>query len=239
MRILDLTRPLLTAPVWREGSYSDPVPLIAEWCDIPDRGFRVQRLHLGTQSGTHMDAPAHFVPGGATLEALPAAAMIGLYFHLSAAELADPAALEVRLAALKAEPILFLLAPADPVPEAVLDRLLGLGRRVWVLAGALAVAGFPATHANLRLAEAGGFLVEDIDPDAAAIVPRKGVIASLPLRLDGATGSPCRVVIFEPDSWIQPPDPGSGTVAARQAAAVPNRPRRVPARPGSGSPKRK
>ncbi len=202
MRILDLTRPLLSAPVWRAGAYSDPVPLIAEWCAIGDQGFRVQRMELGTQSGTHMDAPAHFVPGGATLEALPVAAMIGLYFHLSAAELADRAALEVRLTALKSEPILFLLAPAGPVPEAVLDRLLGLDRPVWVLSGALSVADRPATHANLRLAEAGGFLVEDIDPDAAAAAPRRGVIASLPLRLDGTTGSPCRVVIFEPDTWI-------------------------------------
>lgn len=202
MRILDLTRPLLSAPVWCKGGYSDPVPAMAEWCAITENGFRVQRLELGTQSGSHVDAPAHFVPGGATLEALPVSAMIGLYFHLSAAELSDPKVLEARLAALKSETVLFLLAPADPVPEAVLDRLLELDRRVWVLSGTLSVAGQEETHANLRLAQAGAFLVEDIDPDAALVAPRRGVIAALPLRLDGATGSPCRVVIFEPDTWV-------------------------------------
>ena len=202
MRILDLTRPLLTAPVWRHGGYSDPIPALAEWCEIAAQGFRVQRLTLGTQSGTHLDAPAHFVEGGATLEALSVTSLIGLYFHLSAADLASPAALEARLAALKAEPILFLIAPSTPVSEPVLERLLRLDRRVWVLSGALAVEGRPETHANLRLAECGSFLVEDIDPEAAAVTPRRGVIAALPLRLDGATGSPCRVVVFEPDSWL-------------------------------------
>lgn len=203
MDVLDLTRPLLSAPVWREGAYADPVPEVSEWCAIAERGFRVQRLSLGTQSGTHIDAPAHFVAGGATLEALPAAALVGRYFHLAPQDLADAGAVTARLTAYAGEPILFLIAPETAVAETVLDRLIALGAPVWVLAGALAIASRPPTHANLRLAEAGIFLVEDLDEAAAARAPRTGLIAALPLRLTGVTGSPCRVVAV-PDPADRP-----------------------------------
>lgn len=39
---------------------------------IEDDGFFANRLSLGEHTGTHMDAPAHFVAGGATAEKLPA-----------------------------------------------------------------------------------------------------------------------------------------------------------------------
>src|SRR5262245_9524275 len=37
----------------------------------------VSLLSLGSHTGTHVDAPAHFVPGGATVDALPWAALVG------------------------------------------------------------------------------------------------------------------------------------------------------------------
>lgn len=36
-----------------------------------------RRLVLGTHSGTHVDAPLHFVPGGARIDAFPAELMMG------------------------------------------------------------------------------------------------------------------------------------------------------------------
>lgn len=59
----DLTQPLAAgAPVFP----GDPVVSIAPW---PGAGpWRVSELRLGTHSGTHMDAPRHLFPDGATID---------------------------------------------------------------------------------------------------------------------------------------------------------------------------
>src|SRR5687768_14522854 len=39
--------------------------------------FNVSRLSTGTHAGTHVDAPAHFVRGGATVDQLPLEILVG------------------------------------------------------------------------------------------------------------------------------------------------------------------
>jgi len=40
-------------------------------------GFEVSRIALGSHSGTHLDAPRHFFPAGATLDQFPAGRLVG------------------------------------------------------------------------------------------------------------------------------------------------------------------
>lgn len=49
----------------------DPAVSITPAADIATDGFRVSAVHLGTHSGTHLDAPSHSVADGASLEAVP------------------------------------------------------------------------------------------------------------------------------------------------------------------------
>lgn len=191
---LDLTRPLdATTPVYAEPGYRDPPIRAAIWTGIPQSGFEVWRLSLGTQSGTHIDAPSHFAPGGATMAGLGLDALIGRYFHLSAAELADPGP---RLAALADEPILFLDALAAPEidPDAV-EALVRRDRRVWIMAGEPRVRHDDPLWLHRRVAEAGTYLVEDLDPAAASRTPRAGEAIVMPLRLGSVSGSPVRVAV--------------------------------------------
>ncbi|MFB2531219.1 cyclase family protein [Paracoccus sp. p4-l81] len=187
---IDLTRPLTPGlPPFRHGDYADPPLRITPWCGIADQGFAVDHLSLGGQTGTHIDAPAHFAPGGTTLEALPAATLIGRYAYVSAAMLA------AGQAPLGAGRILYLDALDGPdLPEAGLAALLARGDPVWVMAGAARVAGRDGWHLHRVLAQAGRFLVEDLDPAAARAITGPGQIAALPLRLIGTTGAPARVM---------------------------------------------
>lgn len=198
MALIDLTRRLnADTAIYRDGDYSDPDLVIAPWCEITRAGFRVARLGMGTQTGTHIDAPAHFNPDGETLEALDVDHLIGPYFHVDPAQLAEPRARAARLGRHGGERILFIAAAptgATLAPES-LDAMLGLGVRVWVVAGPVTVAGTPPLHFHSVLAAQGVYLVEDLDPQAAARVPETGWIAALPLRLEGVSGSPCRVVL--------------------------------------------
>jgi kynurenine formamidase len=46
----------------------DPRPELAPAARIDSEGFNVLTLHLGSHSGTHVDAPYHFIEGGPRIE---------------------------------------------------------------------------------------------------------------------------------------------------------------------------
>ena len=72
--IHDLTLPLWTGmPVWP----GDPPVEVEPHLSLADDGVRLSRLRLGTHSGTHVDAPSHLLPDGATVEALDLAQLNG------------------------------------------------------------------------------------------------------------------------------------------------------------------
>jgi kynurenine formamidase len=193
---IDLTRPMHPAmAIYAAGGYTDPPFRAARWCAIAEQGFEVWRLEMGTQTGTHIDAPAHFAAGGATLDGLAPDDLVGRYFHVDAAALASGAPGRT-LAGYAGEAILFVDATAEvAVPEAALAALLALPCRVWVMAGALRVASREPLHLHRALAAAGNYLVEDLDPAAVPRVPARGEVIALPLRLEGVSGAPARVVV--------------------------------------------
>jgi kynurenine formamidase len=196
--IIDLTRVLdETLPIYAEGGYSDPPLRIESWCAIREQGYRVARLCMGTQTGTHIDAPAHFDEAGVTLEALPLEALTGPYLWI------DP--LQAFRAGPKGpgplhhgEAILFLASSGQggvSLPQAAFDALLSLPCPVWVAACAVEVPGREIFHFNRALAKAGKYLIEDLDEEAARRVKPGGELIALPLRLAGVSGAPCRVIV--------------------------------------------
>jgi arylformamidase len=72
---VDVSLPLKNGLVHWPG---DP-PFTVERVRDLDRGddATVSHLNMGAHSGTHMDAPAHFIRGGASLDSLPPDAVIG------------------------------------------------------------------------------------------------------------------------------------------------------------------
>lgn len=65
-QLVDLTRPIQSGMPTYPG---DPEVSITPQATHEADGYRVSEIHLGTHSGTHIDAPAHIVPDGATLDA--------------------------------------------------------------------------------------------------------------------------------------------------------------------------
>lgn len=73
-RVVDISMPLDE----RTPAYpGDPQPRICAAATIADDGFNVSRLDLGSHSGTHCDAPYHFLDDGARLDDLPLERFIG------------------------------------------------------------------------------------------------------------------------------------------------------------------
>jgi kynurenine formamidase len=190
---IDLTKSLDESfSPYSHGCYSDPPLEWAAWSTVGREGFRVDRLSLGTQSGTHIDAPAHFLKDGVCLDALGPEHFMGRYLLLDVPFGAGPPR------AYSGEDILFLRAPekgrALLTPEEM-GRLLALPPALWVAAGDVSVDDPEPFAFNRLVAGAGKFLAEDLDRRRAQDVPAEGEIFVFPLRLACASGSPCRVVV--------------------------------------------
>ena len=75
MRIIDVSVPVSqTTPTYP----GDPHIEIEQWAAL-ERGdaANVTMLHLGAHTGTHVDAPAHFIEGAPRVDSLPLDALIG------------------------------------------------------------------------------------------------------------------------------------------------------------------
>jgi kynurenine formamidase len=71
MRVIDLTLPLDEHTPVYEDYRAEP------WATLANHGYSVHRLELGSHTGTHLDAPAHFVSAGPTLDEIPLARLVG------------------------------------------------------------------------------------------------------------------------------------------------------------------
>jgi kynurenine formamidase len=190
--IIDLTKLLdENLDIYAEDGYSDPPLLIEPWCVVQSQGYKVSRVSLGTQCGTHIDAPSHFFEGGADLGALPVDALMGKYFLLDLDEVARNGKFDYQ-----GEPILFLRSSSGAeISEDVFKSLLAFPCRVWVIIYDIHIFGRDVFYFNRALAEAGKYLVENVDEQAAMRVKNGGEIFALPLNLVFTSGAPCRVVV--------------------------------------------
>jgi arylformamidase len=176
-----------------------------------DRGepYNVARLTLGAHSGTHVDAPYHFLGNGATVERLPLDVLVGpaLVADVGSAARVDVAELEgidldgetrlllkTRMSGQLLRPDFqedFVYLTAEAAAHLVERgiRLVGID---YLSVERFGSEDFGAHHTLLR---AGVVIVEGLDlSDAAA---GRYQMACLPLRIVGADGSPARVVLWE------------------------------------------
>lgn len=71
MLIYDITRP------FREGMLIYPGDIVPRMIREDKGDYLVTRLSLGSHSGTHIDAPAHYLRGAATIDQIPLEQLIG------------------------------------------------------------------------------------------------------------------------------------------------------------------
>ncbi|MCP4328145.1 MAG: hypothetical protein GY791_06890 [Alphaproteobacteria bacterium] len=198
-QIIDLTRRLnAQTPIYQDGDFSDPPFRVEHWCDIRSRGFRVSKLHMGAQTGTHIDAPAHLVDGGATIDAVDLGNLIGAYFLVDIDGLDATAARTQAISRFDGQKILLLRGtmPTGQLSEAAIRDLFALACPVWAFATAITIRDQPPLLIHQMIAENGVTLIEEIDHEAARAVTPGGRMIALPLRLEGVSGSPCRVIVI-------------------------------------------
>jgi arylformamidase len=168
----------------------------------------VSRLDFGVHSGTHVDAPVHFIDGAGGVDAMPLDAMIGpvevvdatgLRDHIDAGAVAGlriPAGTE-RVLFKTANSRLWELDHFSPdflaLAASGAQALVARGVRL-VGVDYLSVAPFQEpTAVHETLLGAGVVIVEGLDLRAAE--PGRWELFCLPARIEGCDGAPARVVL--------------------------------------------
>jgi len=198
--IIDLTRSLdQDLEIYSAGKYEDPKLTLKPWASLREEGFRVSQVSLGTQTGTHIDAPSHFTEDGATLEQFPVRGLLGPYCWINLDTISGSANPGGQVSAYKGESILFLASPRGhaKITKNALFTLCSLPAGLWVLSGSVSVEEGDPFYFNRAAAEHGIFLVEDLEPEASKQVKPGGKLIALPLKLSGVSGAPCRVVVIQ------------------------------------------
>ncbi|MET8246499.1 cyclase family protein [Streptomyces sp. NPDC005202] len=215
---LDLSVPVVTGmPVYP----GDPEVTVAPALRAPTDGVNVLRLHLGSQSGTHVDAPYHVDDAWPRLDELPldrfaGRAVVADVRGLPARAPITPGLLAPALSRLRLQPgAVLLLATgwsaywgtaeylAHPwlTPEAA-EAVVEAGVRT-VAIDALSVDPLPqpgdphpdfVLPAHRVLCGAGGVIAENLTGLERLVDARDVEVFLFPLRLPGADGAPVRAV---------------------------------------------
>ena len=203
---IDLTVPIRNGMTDWPG---DPAVSIERFSD-QGRGddYNASRLLINTHTGTHMDAPMHFISGGDGIDKLPMDAVIG---RTRVIEIDDPHSIsrrELESCNLgEGERILFKtrnsLKPWYDLPFS--ENYVALGeegalllaekhtRLVGVDYLSAALYGNEAAATHRALLGAGVWIVEGIN--LSNVQTGEYQMICLPLKIEGCDGSPVRVLI--------------------------------------------
>ncbi len=199
IRVIDLTKPLGTnTEIFSDGEYIDPDFAISEWSSIDIHDFRVSSIRLGTQTGTHIDAPAHFTMNGSCLDRLDISELMGSYYLIDLDKFTTEDDIKTLCSDYKNEKFFFIRSfesSLSIVEAGVMKYLVAFPPAVWILNGIIEINGTDKYGFHRILAESGKYLVEDLDHCAAERIISGGEIFVFPLRLENVSGSPCRIAV--------------------------------------------
>lgn len=216
---IDISLPIDSdLPVWP----GDPPVVVEPVARVEDGDVAgVSRLALGTHTGTHVDPPAHFVPGGMTVDELPLDVLVGpaVVADMTSGAPIDGAGLAALDLPARTTRLLLKTRSAAARPSGAAENVAATGivtpdGAEWLVAQGVRLVGAdtlsiePATDrpgvrgcppeeqypVHRILLGAGVIIVEGLDLTAAP--PGHYELVCLPLRVAGGDGAPARAVLL-------------------------------------------
>jgi len=207
--ILDISRPISERlPVWP----GDPPTRIELHAGADGSIPVVRQLSFGSHTGTHVDPPAHFVPGGRTVDQLPLDVLIGPAWLVHLPGEQPISATMLRAAGVPAGVTRLLIRTRNsdaPLGEPRFDeRYVALDATAaqWVLERGMRLVGIDAPSiaawddidtVHVMLLEAEIVALEGLY--LAGVAPGDYELVCLPLPILGGDGAPARVVLINND----------------------------------------
>jgi kynurenine formamidase len=217
---IDLTHPLADSSV--QPYPGDPVYICHPHATVPKDGYSVHHLSLCSHTGTHIDAPSHFVADGKTIDQIPLSTLTGpaVVVDLTRKQLRDRQVIEwddiQEYAPQMREGVILLLYTGwsqywgtqkyyehPYLSRDAAKRVLESGVKVLGLDmlnpdetpynGAESIHGFGV---HQEILGAGCVIAENLT-NLQAICDGPYVIALIPLNLVGSDGSPVRALAWK------------------------------------------
>ncbi len=204
-RIIDISLPLEKGII----CYPGDTPFCSEaMCTIARSGCNMSQLTVGTHTGTHIDAPLHFLERGKGVDELPLERFMGMAQVVEVVgESIGPEFLQgLRLSQIRT--LLFKTRNSLLLEEKGFRRdyvhLTADGAACLVEMGIDLVGidylsierfGTPDFAVHKTLLEAGISILEGLD--LRGVAPGTYFLIALPLRITGGDGSPLRAVLLE------------------------------------------
>lgn len=179
--------------------------------------FRITRLSFGTHTGTHIDAPAHLLADGMTVDAIPLGLLIGpcLVVDLTAHDGEIDAGLLKKLPFKGESRLLFHTRNSDLWDQTGFAEeftALTPAAATWLVELGVRLVGIDylsvehnRTHGAVHriLLEAGVVILEGLN--LTGVERGEYELLCLPLKISGGDGAPCRAVLR--GRQVPPPEP--------------------------------
>jgi len=210
MKIYDISVTITPRiPVWP----GDPSVVLERIEKIEDgANANVSRMEMGVHTGTHVDAPVHFVPGASSVEEMPLDVLTG---PVQVVRIPDSVAFigaeEIRAAGIQPGTTRVLFKTNNSalwshledgfykefvgINESGAESLVKIGLRL-VGIDYLSIAPYKHSRPTHEvLLKAGMVVIEGVDLRAV----EEGVytLYCLPVKLGGSDGAPCRAILIE------------------------------------------
>ncbi|MEV7965378.1 cyclase family protein [Sphaerisporangium sp. NPDC088356] len=210
MQLIDLSLPIESDMPHFDGT---PPVYVAHSHRLPEAGFRMCTVVLGNHAGTHLDAPAHFLTNGRTVDEVPLERCVGdaTVIDLSYKRPRDPITVaDLRDAGLTAVEGCRVLLRTDwdlrfGEPDYFVDYPpLAPEAAEWLAEGGAWLVGLdiPSLHQehfkNMHevMLAADIAIIESL-ANLRSLTQREVFFSALPLRLSGADGAPVRAVAYD------------------------------------------
>lgn len=215
-QIIDISQTLSArTPVWPGDpevevvSLRDATPEQEASADPPSF---VSRLTLSTHAGTHVDPPAHFIPGAPTVDAMSLDTLIGPAWVAHVAGPGPVSAAQLEAAGIPAGTTRLLLRTDNSERDhSAFDPhfvAIGLDAAHWLLAQGVRLVGIdgpsiepfrnpPGHRVHRALLPAGVILLEGLR--LAAVAAGAYELVCLPLSIAQGDGAPARAVLVRTD----------------------------------------
>ncbi|MFA4663300.1 cyclase family protein [Pyrococcus kukulkanii] len=185
MGIVDLTMGLGKETPTFPG---DPEIEVIPWSKIEDNGFYMNVIKMGEHSGTHVDAPAHFIKGGRTIDKVPLERFMGIGMVVDVRKgegLVKPEEVPDKVSG---KIVLFLTEGRELSREAAEKLIRGKVKAVGTDAMSI---GSEEVHRILLLA---GIPIYENLVNLDKLIGKEFLFIGLPLKIEKGSGSPVRAI---------------------------------------------
>jgi arylformamidase len=197
VKVYDITRDL------SEDAVLYPGDIRPRFREIDTGQYRVTEMTLGSHTGTHIDAPSHYIEGGLTVDQIPSGVLVGPARVLDCSDaggVIGPDRLAGRLAGTRTLLLKTWFSerqefdPGYPALSPGAARLVADAGITCLGTDAPSIEAYQGDGSVHRLLLGHGTVILEL-LDLSAVPEGEYFMVALPLRLRGLDGSPVRAIL--------------------------------------------